>query len=201
MLIKTRYSTIVILTLTILIGIFNNIPSYTQEDNQIQEKEKADATKLAHSSEDNEHNKTSIVRDSVTILLQDAIIPGTDFLHLYDSTPYHIINGHIALKVPCAADSNSTIQVLIGSAPNMTATTLENIPALSTPGELCLYHVDLIPGGNVTTITDIALKNPTEDEIEFPPTSSVVIGINEIMEGEHAHTENAQNTTKSEHTE
>ena len=201
MLIIRRYSTIVILTLTILIGIFNNIPSYTQEDNQIQEKEKADATKLAHSSEDNEHNKTSIVRDSVTILLQDAIIPGTDFLHLYDSTPSHIINGHIALKVPCAADSNSTIQVLIGSAPNMTATTLENIPALSTPGEQCLYHVDLIPGGNVTTITDIALKNPTEDEIEFPPTSSVVIGINEIMEGEHAHTENAQNTTKSEHTE
>jgi hypothetical protein len=83
----------------------------------------------------------------------------------------------------------------------MTAATLENIPALSTPGEQCLYHVDLIPGGNVTTITDIALKNPTEDEIEFPPTSSVVIGINEIMEGEYAHTENAQNTTKSEHTE
>ena len=201
MFIIRKYSTIVILTLTILIGIFNNIPSYTQEDNQIQEKEKADATKFAHSSEDNEHNKTSIVRDSVTILLQDAIIPGTDFLHLYDSTPSHIMNGHVALKVPCAADSNSTIQVLIGSAPNMTATTLENIPALSTPGEQCLYHVDLIPGGNVTTITDIALKNPTEDEIEFPPTSSVVIGINEIMEGEHAHTENAQNTTKSEHTE
>ena len=201
MFIIRKYSTIVILTLTILIGIFNNIPSYTQEDNQIQEKEKADATKLAHSSEDNEHNKTSIVRDSVTILLQDAIIPGTDFLHLYDSTPSHITNGHVALKVPCAADSNSTIQVLIGSAPNMTATTLENIPALSTPGEQCLYHVDLIPGGNVTTITDIALKNPTEDEIEFPPTSSVVIGINEIMEGEHAHRENAQNTTKSEHTE
>jgi hypothetical protein len=201
MFIIRKYRTRVILTLTILIGIFNNIPSYTQEDNQIQEKEKADATKLAHSSEDNEHNKTSIVRDSVTILLQDAIIPGTDFLHLYDSTPSHITNGHVALKVPCAADSNSTIQVLIGSAPNMTATTLENIPALSTPGEQCLYHVDLIPGGNVTTITDIALKNPTEDEIEFPPTSSVVIGINEIMEGEYAHTENAQNTTKSEHTE
>jgi hypothetical protein len=201
MLIIRKYSVLVILTLTILIGIFNNIPSYTQEDNQIQEKEKADATKLAHSSQDNQNNKTSLVRDSVTILLQGAIIPGTDFLHLYDSTPSHITNGHIALKVPCAADSNSTIKVLIGSAPNMTATNLENIPALSTPGEQCLYHVDLIPGRNVTTITDIALENPTEDEIEFPPTSSVVIGINEIMEGEHAHTQDAQNITKSEHTE
>ncbi|HEU5461630.1 MAG TPA: hypothetical protein VFU79_05105 [Nitrososphaeraceae archaeon] len=196
-----KYSTIVILTLTILIGIFNNIPSFAQEDNQTQQKEKADATKEAPSSEEKEYNQNSTVRDSVTILLQDAIIPGTDFIHLYDSTPSHIMNGHIALKVPCTADSNSTIQVLIGSAPNMTATTLENIPALSTPGEQCLYHVDLIPGGNVTTITDIALKNPTEDEIEFPPTSSVVIGINEVMKGEHAHTEDVQNTTISEHTE
>jgi hypothetical protein len=84
----------------------------------------------------------------------------------------------------------------------MTAATLENIPALSTPGEQCLYHVDLIPGGNVTTITDIALSNPTEDEIEFPPTSSVVIGINEVMKGEeHAYTENAVNATEPEHTE
>ena len=198
MFIIRKYSTIVILTLTILIGIFNNIPSYTQEDNQIQEKEKADATKLAHSSEDNEHNKTSIVRDSVTILLQDAIIPGTDFLHLYDSTPSHITNGHVALKVPCAADSNSTIQVLIGSAPNMTATTLENIAPLSTPGEQCLYHADLIPGGNVTIITDIALKNPAEEDMEFPPTASVVIGINEITKGEHGHSESEEEHAATE---
>ncbi len=49
----------------------------------------------------NKYNKTNNVRDSVTILLQDTIIPGTDFLHLYDSTPSHIVNGHIALKAPC----------------------------------------------------------------------------------------------------
>lgn len=197
MLILRKYSTIVILTLTIVVGIFNNFPSYAQEGNQTQGDE--NATKVGHSSEENQYNKTSTtVRDSVTILLQDAIIPGTDFLHLYDSTPSHILNGHIALKAPCTADSSSPIQVLIGSAPNMTAATLENIPALSTPGEQCLYHVDLIPGGNVTTITDIALSNPTEDEIEFPPTSSVVIGINEVMKGEqHVHAENA---TEAAHT-
>ncbi len=98
-------------------------------------------------------------------------------------------------------DSSSPIQVLIGSAPNMTATTLENVAPLSTPGEQCLYHVDLRPGGNVTTITDIALSNPTEDEIEFPPTSSVVIGINEVMKGEHTYRENTENATGAEHTE
>ena len=139
----------------------------------------------AHTEEKEHSEAHKTVRDSVTILLQDTIIPGTDFLHLYDSTPSHIVNGHIALKAPCGSNSISPIQVLIGSAPNMTAATLENIPALSTPGEQCLYHVDLIPSGNVTTITDIALSNPTEDEIEFPSTSSVVIGVNQVIEGEH----------------
>jgi len=199
MMIIRKYSFIVILALTILVGIFNSIPSHAQGVNQTEDEEHT--SKLAHSSEGNEYNKTTTVRDSVTLLLQDAIIPGTDFLHLYDSTPSHIINGHIALKVPCGADSNSPIQVLIGSAPNMTATTLENVAPLSTPGEQCLYHVDLRPGGNVTTITDIALSNPTEDEIEFPPTSSVVIGINEVMKGEHTYRENTENATGAEHTE
>jgi hypothetical protein len=198
MLIINKHSIIVILALTFLVGVFNHIPSYAQGVNQTEDEEHT--SQLAHSSEGNEYNKTTTVRDSVTILLQDAIIPGTDFLHLYDSTPSHIINGHIALKVPCAADSSSPIQVLIGSAPNMTATPLKNVAPLSTPGEQCLYHVDLIPGGNVTTITDIALSNPTEDEIEFPPTSSVVIGINEVREGEQTHTESAENVTRAEHT-
>ena len=122
MLIIRKYSFIVILALTILVGIFNSIPSHAQEVNQTQDEEYT--SKVGQSSEENEYNKTTTVRDSVTILLQDAIIPGTDFLHLYDSTPSHIINGHIALKVPCAADSSSPIQVLIGSVPNMTATPL-----------------------------------------------------------------------------
>jgi hypothetical protein len=206
-----RYSIITILTLSIIAGVYNNILSYAQEDNQtlvegiptqVEEEEEATTEADQSSLEENEYNKTSNVRDSVTILLQDIIIPGTDFLHLYDSTPSHIVNGHIALKAPCKVDSTSPVQVLIGSAPNMTAATLENISALSTPGEQCLYHVDLIPKGNVTTITDIALSNPTEDEIEFPPTSSVVIGINEVKEGgKHTHTENAVNTTESVNTQ
>jgi hypothetical protein len=202
MLIIKKYSIITIFILSIVTGLYNNIPSFAQEANQTQaEEEEKYANKAEHSSGVNEYDKTSQVRDSVTILLQDTIISGTDFLHLYDSTPSHIVNGHIALKAPCGFNSISPIQVLIGSAPNMTAATLENIPALSTPGEQCLYHVDLIPSGNVTTITDIALSNPTEDEIEFPSTSSVVIGVNQVIEGEHTNTENKNNSTESAHPE
>ena len=38
------------------------------------------------------------------ILLDGQIIPGGDFIHLYDTTPYHILNGHVALKAPCEDD-------------------------------------------------------------------------------------------------
>ena len=182
-----KYSIIAILTLSVIGGIFNNIPSYAQEGNQthVEGEEEYATAEAGHSSEEREYNKTTTVRDSVTILLQDTILPGTDFLHLYDSTPYHILNGHVALKAPCGDDNATAIQVLIGSAPNMTAASLEYIAPLSTPGEQCLYHADLIPGGNITTITDIALSNPTDEDIDFPPTSTVVIGINEIKKGEH----------------
>jgi hypothetical protein len=207
-----KYSIVAILTLSIIAGIFNSIPSYAQESNQTQtateEEEQHSTTEAGHSAEEEkkEYNKTSTVRDSVTVLLQDNIIPAGDFIHLYDSTPYHIMNGHIALKVPCEEDSTSPIQVLIGSAPNMTAATLENVPPLSTPGEQCLYHMDLMPSGNVTTLTDIALKNTGEENIEFPPTSSVVIGINEVKKGEHGHSESSEehaatSTAEAGHTE
>lgn len=208
-----KYSVVAILTLSAIAGIFSNIPlssahdtpimanvalAYAQEANettsmtnltQTEKEEEEHATEDSHSAEEKEYNETSTVRDSVTELLQDKVIPGGDFIHLYDSTPYHILNGHIALKAPCEDDSITPVQVLIGSAPNMTAATLENVAPLSTPGEQCLYHADLIPGGNVTIITDIALSNPTEEDIEFPPTSTVVIGINEITKGEHGHSE------------
>jgi hypothetical protein len=67
----------------------------------------------------------------------------------------------------------------------MTAATLENMPSLSTLGEQCLYHMDLMHSRNVTTLTDIALRKNAEENTEFPPTSTVVIGINEVMKGDH----------------
>jgi len=193
-----NYIIIAILTLSVIAGIFSNIPlSYAQNDtmpmaNMTEEEEEEYATEGGHAAKEKEYNQTSTVRDSVTELLQDKIIPGGDFVHLYDSTPYHILNGHVALKAPCEDDNTTPVQILIGSAPNMTAATLENIDPLSTPGEQCLYHADLIPSGNVTIITDIALKNPTEEDIEFPPTATVVIGINEITKGEHGHSDESE---------
>jgi len=138
---------------------------------------------------------TNVVRDSVAKLLEGTSIPSGGFIHLYDSTPYMIMNGHVAVNVPCADNSTASVQVLLGQAPNLTAAELENLPELSTPGEMCLYHADIAPQEEV--ITDVAIANPGEEDLEFPPGSTAVIGINEIMAGaeEGVHSAEATNST------
>jgi hypothetical protein len=123
------------------------------------------------------------VRDSTAILLAGQTIPGGSFIHLYDSTPDAIALGHIAAKIPCDENSNATLTILTGSAPNLQPTELEFVEPLSIPGELCLYHVDLASeqGGNMTT--DIAIQNAGDEDVELPATSTVVIGVNKILPG------------------
>ena len=123
------------------------------------------------------------VRDSTAILLAGETIPGGSFIHLYDSTPDAIALGHLAAKIPCDENSNATLTILTGSAPNLQPPELEFVEPLSTPGELCLYHADLASeqGGNMTT--DIAIQNPGEEDVELPATSTVVIGVNKILPG------------------
>jgi hypothetical protein len=120
----------------------------------------------------------NVVRDSSTILLDGKTIPAKDFIHLYDSTPYKIMNGHVAAKLPCDANSASPLKILVGQAPNVKPASLELVKELSKPGSMCIYHVDIPQGNDVTT--DIAIQNPTGSPIKLPDTSTVVIGVNEI---------------------
>ena len=62
---------------------------------------------------------------------------------------------------------------------------LENVPPLSSPGTMCLYHVD-IPPQNLT-VTDIAIQNPGDSDEVLPASSTVVIGVNEISPGAGHH--------------
>ena len=50
---------------------------------------------------------TTVVRDTVSVPLEGLTLPGGQFIHLYDSTPYKIMNGHIAVNVPCADNSTA----------------------------------------------------------------------------------------------
>jgi hypothetical protein len=127
-----------------------------------------------------QQQQKNVVRDSQTILLEGKTIPANDYIHLYDSTPYMITNGHIAAKLPCDTNNTSPLKILIGQAPNLAPAELEFVKPLSTPGKLCIYHVD-IPSKPGEVITDVAIQNPTTNEIKLQPTTTVVIGVNEIV--------------------
>ena len=163
-----------------------------------------------HESSSNEtQGDTFTVRDSVFALLADQTIPSNGFIHLYDTTPYSIRNGHIAAKIPCDDDSTPLLNILVGVAPNLMPAPLQLVANLSAPGELCLYHADLpateqadvsnvtstanttTTSANATTamITDIAISNPSDEDITLLSTSTVVIGVNEIARGAHSHEE------------
>ena len=65
------------------------------------------AVTLATAQQQATSMKSTVVRDSATILLQDKTIPAKGFIHLYDATPYMIWVGHIAANLPCDANSVS----------------------------------------------------------------------------------------------
>lgn len=122
---------------------------------------------------------TTVTRDSVTLLLDGKTLPKDQFIELYDSTPSKIVTGHFVAKVPCNSKGHSEVDILTGEAPNLKSTNAEFVSPLSTPGKLCLYHVDLMPDGK-NTITDVAIKNNSTKDIVFPPTSSVSVRVNSI---------------------
>lgn len=137
-------------------------------------------------------NDITVVRDSETILLKGQTIPARDYIHLYDASPYKIINGHLATKIPCDKSFQPKLNILVGQAPKVQVIQLHLIEEMSTAGKLCIYHADLEPNSRVAhtgpkikigTITDIAIQNPTNKTIKFPPTSTMVIGVNEIVPG------------------
>ncbi len=150
--------------------------------------------------------QTGVVRNIYTLLLAHQIIPPKDFIPLYDTSPYEILNGHLAAKIPCDANSVPSLQILIGHVPDVKPVQLQLVKGFSQPGNICFYHVDLgaattttthhnnsaivsVTGGRsqqanktTTTInTDLVLSNPTADRVILPNTSTVVIGVNEIM--------------------
>src|SRR5918994_370105 len=185
----TAFSTLVVSTMIFLIlGTTTVMIASAQQPTNVT------STAEPHEEESGGHaGNATTVRDSTAVLLSGETIPGGSFIHLYDSTPDAIVTGHVAAKIPCDDNSNAMLTILTGQAPALQPTELELVQNLSTPGELCLYHADLASeeGGNLTT--DIAIQNPGEEDIELPPTSTVVIGVNKVMPGSDGH-EEAANT-------
>jgi hypothetical protein len=116
-------------------------------------------------------------RASQTVLLNGLNLNASEFVFLYDSTPY-ASKGHIALNLPCESNSpnNPLFQVLVGRAPDLVPTTLGYIGQMSEPPQMCVYHAQF---GFGKPVTDVTLKNISDRSINLTAPHSVAITTHE----------------------
>ena len=112
-------------------------------------------------------------RATQTVLLNGITLNSSEFIILYDSTPY-ASKGHIALNLPCDPKDpqDRLLDVLIGRAPDLITMALGYIPELSSPPNMCVYHGQF---GFGDPVTDIVLKDVSDDPITFKGPHSVAI--------------------------
>jgi hypothetical protein len=172
-----------------------------------------DQIRNSTASKDNTNKETSTAARNATlsiinpgiILLSHQIIPPKDFMPLYDSMPYQIMDGQLFAKLPCDTNSKPPLQILVGRLLELKPALLDSIPALSHPGYMCMYHSNLtstnydtmVTTANSTskepkvdntkarssnfTITYIELFNPSDYRVVLPNTASISISANQVM--------------------
>ena len=116
-------------------------------------------------------------RATQTVLLNGITLNSSEFVILYDSTPY-ASKGHIALNLPCNAQDpqDRLFDVLIGRAPDMNRMALGYIPQLSSPPNMCVYHGQF---GFGDPVTDVILQYVGDDPIKLEGPHSIVISTHE----------------------
>jgi hypothetical protein len=127
-----------------------------------------------------------ITRDSVTVLLEGKSVNPDGHIHLYDTGKFHIMDGHVAVKIPCNDESQPLLEVLGGVSSDKTfmkKLELHHVANMSQAGQTCMYHSDLgsVMGEKGFLLVDIALHNPSEQKITFPLESVAIVSVNEIM--------------------
>jgi hypothetical protein len=128
-------------------------------------------------------NMNTEVFDTETVLLDGKVIPAKNFIMLYTSSPSKISQGHIQAHLPCDANGVTKVKVIGGEmiTPDVEPLNMMLDP-MSTLGMICMYHIDIAQQTGVG-ITDIALLNPTEQNITLPDMTSTVIHVSAIDSG------------------
>jgi hypothetical protein len=176
----TQYTLLVaILALLIYIAVVTtgSIATTTttnQDKNSIEEIQNSNlaAYELVSGNLDYVHT-ADLNRATQTVLLNGITLNSSEFIILYDSTPY-ASKGHIALNLPCNANDpqDRLLDVLIGRAPDMITLALGYIPQLSSPPNMCVYHGQF---GFGDPVTDIILKSVSDEPITLKGPHSVAI--------------------------
>ena len=173
----TQYTLLVaILAVLIYIAVVSTgtVATTNQNKNSITELQDSNLAEyqLVSGSLDYAHT-ADMNRATQTVLLNGITLNSSEFVILYDSTPY-ASKGHIALNLPCDPQDpqDHLLDVLIGRAPDMITMALGYIPQLSSPPNMCVYHGQF---GFGDPITDIVLKSVADDPITLRGPHSVAI--------------------------
>src|SRR5688572_3317253 len=176
----TQYTLLVaILALLIYIavvttGSITTTTTTIQDENSVDEIQESNLAtyELVSGNLDYAHT-ADMNRAAQTVLLNGITLNSSEFIILYDSTPY-ASKGHIALNLPCDPNDpqDRLLDVLIGRAPDMITLALGYIPKLSSPPNMCVYHGQF---GFGDPVTDIVLKAVSEDPVKFKGPHSIAI--------------------------
>lgn len=122
-------------------------------------------------------HKADISTSTMTVLLNGISLNQSDFILLYDSTPF-ASKGHVATNLPCDPDNpnNPLFNFLVGRAPDLFVMPLGYIEQISNPGKMCVYHGQF---GFGDPVTDVVLKYVGDDPITLGGPHSVVISTHE----------------------
>ncbi|MDQ3838415.1 MAG: hypothetical protein M3297_04015 [Thermoproteota archaeon] len=168
-----------------------NQANEAEQNSLSQQQQMDDALHKLVSTNFNYSHTADTNRASQTVLLNGLNLNTSEFVLLYDSTPY-ASKGHIALNLPCDSNSpnNPLFQVLVGRAPDLVPTTLGYIGQISEPPQMCIYHAQF---GFGKPVTDVTLKNISDRSINLTGPHSVAITTHEsfiptdqsFMEAQH----------------
>jgi hypothetical protein len=150
----------------------------SDDDNPLSQQSQIDSAMHKQISSNLNYSHTADTNTaSLTILLNGLNLNSSEFIPLYDSTPY-ASKGHIQVNLPCD-DKNPIVpmfQVLVGRAPDLAPTTMGYIGQMSKPPKMCVYHAQF---GFGDPVTDIILKNVAERSINLTSPHSIVITTHE----------------------
>lgn len=131
-----------------------------------------------------EDNGADLYSRGENIILSHQIIPAKDFIHLYDTYPFAIVEGSVSAKLPCDSDTSTHLRLLVGQIPKLQPANLSIETDLSRPGYMCLYDFEIQQNStsnrNTSAITDIVLFNTSDERTVLPNTSTFVIGVTKI---------------------
>ncbi|HEU5121141.1 MAG TPA: hypothetical protein VFT71_09140 [Candidatus Nitrosocosmicus sp.] len=126
--------------------------------------------------------KEVMIKQTHSVLLEDKSLPESEFMYVYDSSPYLISEAYFTAKFPCNDQNFTDLSIMVGKMPDFDRIEIELVPEFSNPGDLCIYQ------GNIsnfsTPISEIGIFNNSTEEIEFAPATSLVMSIAERKSSE-----------------